>query len=106
MKVRLRLFSVLLLLTPQISFSQLRIHEVLYDGPGTDADDAFTEIVGSPGFSLDGWRLVGINGGNGEIYRDLDLTGAVIPADSILVIATSNAAGAALEEPVCRPAPG
>lgn len=97
-KVRLRLFSVLLLLTPQISFSQLRIHEVLYDGPGTDADDAFTEIVGSPGFSIDGWRLVGINGGNDEIYRDLDLTGAVIPADSILVTATSNAAGAALEE--------
>ena len=87
----------LVVLAPQIASAQFRIHEVLYDGTGTDADDAFTEIVGAPGSILDGWRLVGINGGNGEIYRDLDLTGAVIPADSILVIATSNAAGAVME---------
>ncbi len=96
--VGLIVLPVLLLLTPQICFSQFRIHEVLYDGTGTDADDAFTEIVGAPGSSLNGWRLVGINGLNGEIYRDLDLTGALIPADSIFVIATSNAAGAVLEE--------
>ena len=88
----------IVLLTPQLTFSQPRLQEILYDGVGTDADDAFTEIVGSPGLSLDGWRLVGVNGGNGEIYRDVDLTGAVIPADSVLVIATSGAAGAVLDE--------
>ena len=94
---RFKLLS-LLLLTPQLSFSQPRIHEVVYDGAGTDSDDAFTEIVGAPGLSLDGWHLVGVNGGNGTIYRDLDLTGAVIPTDSLLVIATSAAAGAVLAE--------
>ena len=98
MKALSLLLLVVVLLAPPIASAQFHIHEVLYDGVGTDADDAFTEIVGAPGSILDGWRLVGINGGNGEIYRDLDLTGAVIPADSILVIATSNAAGTVLEE--------
>ena len=96
--VRRTWFVCLLMLVPQLALGQFRIHEVLYDGPGTDGDDAFIEIVGAPGSSLDGWRLVGINGSNGDLYRDLDLSGAVIPADSILVIATSSAAGAVLEE--------
>jgi len=36
---------LLVFLVPQISSSQLRIHEVLYDGAGTDSDNVFTEIV-------------------------------------------------------------
>ena len=42
--------------------------------------------------SLDGWSLVGINGGTGLPYRTLDLTDAIIPGDGLLVIATSSAA--------------
>ena len=94
---RLKWLVFLFVLVPQLAFSQFRLHEVLYDGAGTDADDAFTEIVGAPGSSLDGWRLVGVNGSNGEVYRDLALTGVVVPADSVVVIATSSAAGAVLE---------
>ena len=67
------------------------IQEVFYDASGTDSADAFTEIFGLAGMSLDGWSLVGINGGTGSAYRTLDLTGAVIPADGLLVIATSSA---------------
>lgn len=67
------------------------ISEVLYDGPGSDADDVFTEIYGAPGMPLDGWSLTGINGGDGAIYRVIDLSGVIIPADGYLVIATASA---------------
>lgn len=67
------------------------IHEVFYDAVGSDTGQVFTEIYGEAGMSLSGWSLVGINGSSGSPYRTIDLTGAVIPADSILVIAQSSA---------------
>jgi len=67
------------------------IQEVLYDGPGTDSDDVFTELYGTPGTDLNGWSLAGINGSNGEVYRSIDLSGGVIPGDGVFVIATSSA---------------
>jgi hypothetical protein len=67
------------------------IQEVLYDGPGTDSDDVFTELSGAPGTVLDGWSLAGINGTNGQVYRTIDLSGLSIPVDGIFVIATSSA---------------
>ena len=74
------------------------IQEVVYDGSGADADEAFTEIFGAPGTSLDGWTLVGINGDTGSAYRIIDLNGAIIPDDGMLVIATPDAAGAVLAQ--------
>ena len=73
-----------------------RIQEVLYDGSGSDAEEAFTEITGQPGMALDGWSLVGVNGSNGIPYRTIALDGAAIPADGVLVVAHEDAAGAAL----------
>ncbi len=67
------------------------LNEILYDGPGTDADDVFTEIVGPPGLSLAGWSLVGINGDDGSTYRCVTLVAAQIPADGVLVVATADA---------------
>ncbi len=67
------------------------ISEVLYDGPGSDADDVFTEIYGAPGMLLNGWSLTGINGGDGATYRVIDLSGVIIPSDGYLVIATASA---------------
>ena len=67
------------------------IHEVFYDAVGSDTGQVFTEIYGETGMSLSGWSLVGINGSGGSPYRTIDLTGAVIPADSLLVIAQSSA---------------
>lgn len=66
------------------------INEVLYDGPGTDADDVFTELFGTPGLILDGWSLTGTNGSNGSIYRTVDLTGGIIPQDGIFLIAAAD----------------
>lgn len=73
------------------------INEVLYDGPGGDGDDAFTELFGTPGLTLDGWSLTGTNGLDGSIYRSIDLSGVTIPDDGILVLATASATGAVLE---------
>ena len=67
------------------------IQEVFYDASGPDSEGVFTEIFGLAGMSLDGWSLVGINGGTGLAYRTIDLTGAVIPDDGLLVIATGSA---------------
>ena len=67
------------------------IQELFYDAVGPDSSEAFTEIFGPAGMALDGWSLVGINGGTGLPYRTLDLTGATIPADGLLVVATSSA---------------
>ena len=67
------------------------IHEVFYDAVGSDTGQVFTEIYGEAGMGLSGWSLVGINGSSGSPYRTIDLTGAVIPADSLLVIAQSSA---------------
>ena len=72
------------------------IQEVLYDGSGTDSEEAFTEISGPPGKVMDGWSLVGVNGSNGEPYRTIALDGATIPADGLLVVAHENATGDAL----------
>lgn len=67
------------------------IQEVFYDASGPDSGEAFTEIFGTAGMLLDGWSLVGINGGTGLPYRTLDLTGAIIPDDGLLVVAGSSA---------------
>lgn len=80
-----------LLIMASAGASPVVIQEVLYDGLGSDADDVFTELFGTPGASLNGWTLVGINGRNGESYRTIDLSGALIPDDGLLLITTSSA---------------
>ena len=61
------------------------ISELFYDASGSDTGLAFVELFGSPGQSLDGMVLEGINGGNGEVYTSLALNGS-IPADGVFVI--------------------
>jgi hypothetical protein len=74
------------------------LHEVLYDGPGTDPDDVFTEITGPAGTILTGWKLIGINGDTGEPYRTITFGTVIMPADGVLVVATAAAAGQALAQ--------
>jgi len=66
------------------------IQEVYYDQPGADGTEVFTELFGSPGMSLDGFSLVGINGSVGEDYGTIDLSGFTIQADGISLIADIN----------------
>jgi hypothetical protein len=93
MKLRLITFLTGLLGLPVPGFSVPVIHEVFYDAEGSDATHVFTEISGLPGMRLDGYRLVGLDGASGLVYRQIDLTGAWIPDDGILVIATARALG-------------
>ena len=74
------------------------IHEVFYDATGSDSGLVFTELFGEAGVGLDGWTLVGINGGTGLPYRTVDLTVAVFPSDGLLVIAQSTATGSLAAE--------
>ena len=66
------------------------LNEVYYDAIGADAGEVFTELFGPAGMSLSGWSLVGINGNTGLEYITVDLTGAVIPTDGLLVIAEAE----------------
>ena len=86
--VRKIVAGLILSLCISLTQASVVIQEVLYDGPGTDSDDVFTELSGIPGTVLDGWSLAGINGSNGEAYRVIDLGGLIIPDDGLFVIAT------------------
>jgi hypothetical protein len=91
MKFRLVLFVTGFLGISLPGFAVPLIHEVFYDAVGADAPHVFTEISDVPGTRLDGYRLVGIDGVTGLAYREIDLTGASIPDDGLLVIATGRA---------------
>jgi hypothetical protein len=82
---------ILALCTALPTQASVVIQEVLYDGPGTDPDDVYTELFGTPGMDLSGWSLVGINGGDGQVYQSIALNGLLIPEDGIFVIATASA---------------
>jgi len=87
-----RLSIALALLSAPV-MAQLRIHEIVYDGIGTDADEVFIELTGPGGLLLDGWMLEGVNGGSGAVYRSISLDGFLVPADGVLVLATDQAVG-------------
>jgi hypothetical protein len=71
------------------------ISEVLYDVTGSDDGALFVEIFGTPGLSVEGWVVEGVNGSDGEVTHTLALTGT-IPADGVLVIADESSGGGTL----------
>ena len=68
-----------------VGVPSVKINEVYYDTPSTDIH-TFTELFGTPGLSLDGFSLVGVNGNGGATYATIDLTGYTIPQDGFFVI--------------------
>lgn len=92
------IFPAVVLTGPSSADAAPIIHEVFYDATGSDSGLVFTELFGEAGVGLDGWTLVGINGGTGLPYRTVDLTGAVFPSDGLLVVAQSTATGALAAE--------
>lgn len=71
------------------------ISEVLYDAAGTDRGNVFVELFGSPGASLNGLFLEGVNGNDGSVYKTATLSG-VIPADGVFVIGDDSGNGTSL----------
>jgi len=68
------------------------LSEVLYDAVGTDDGALFVELYGTPGTSLDGWSIEGVNGADGEVTLTVSLSGT-IPGDGIFVVADGGASG-------------
>lgn len=68
------------------------ISELFYDASGSDSGLAFVEIFGMPGASLDGLVLEAVNGGNGDVYTSLALSGA-IPGDGVFLIGDDAGGG-------------
>ena len=71
------------------------ISELLYDAVGSDDGHGFVELYGTPGTSLVGLRIEGVNGSGGAIGPVLTLSG-VIPADGFFVVADDFAGGPTL----------
>ncbi len=93
--------TLLLALAPQAASATPLISEVFYDAAGADNGLVFVELYGTPGASLNGLFLEGINGANGSVGPSIALSG-VFPADGIWLLAddvgdgTSSVAGAHL----------
>lgn len=66
------------------------ISELLYNDAGAD-DSAFIELYGEPGMDLAGFKLVGVNGANGQDYNAITLSGALDSAGYFLVVLTGSA---------------
>lgn len=77
---------ILFMLAAPHARAALLISEVLYDATGSDNGAEFVELSGTPGTSLDGVRLEGVNGANGDVYTTVLLSGA-IPASGVFVVA-------------------
>ncbi len=61
------------------------INEVFYDPDGRDSANVFIELWGPPNAELAGFRVVGVNGANGEDYAVIPLQGST-DADGFFVI--------------------
>ncbi len=68
------------------------ISEVLYDAVGADNGYSFVELYGTPGGSLSGLSLQGINGSTGTDYVTLDLSGT-FNANGTFVVADDSGDG-------------
>jgi hypothetical protein len=71
------------------------ISEVFYDAVGSDNGLSFVELSGTPGSSLDGLELVGVNGSNGAEGPVIRLAGSV-SADGLFVVADDQGDGTSL----------
>jgi len=93
--------TLLLAVAPQGASASALISEVFYDAVGSDNGLSFVELYGTPGSSLDGMFLEGINGSNGAAGPTVALSG-VFPEDGIWLLAddagdgTTSVAGAHL----------
>jgi hypothetical protein len=68
------------------------ISEIYYDAPGSDDGQVFVELAGTPGTSLEGLVLEGVNGSGGVVTDSIALSGQ-IGADGLFVVADAFADG-------------
>jgi hypothetical protein len=68
------------------------ISEVFYDATGSDDGLTFVELAGTPGSTLEGLVLEGVNGADGAVGPSLALSGT-FPADGLFVLADELSGG-------------
>ncbi|MCZ6690780.1 MAG: endonuclease [Planctomycetota bacterium] len=68
------------------------INEIHYDNKGGDKGE-FVEIAGPTGTTLDGWRLHGYNGANGELYKSVKLSGSITEIENGMGVKAFNFKG-------------
>ena len=94
-------FCIALALVPLPAAALPLLSEVFYDAAGSDNGLGFVELYGTPGTSLAGFTIEGVNGAGGAVTHTLTLVG-VIPEDGIFLLAddagdgSSSVAGADL----------
>jgi len=71
------------------------LSEVYYDAPGSDDGQSFVELAGSPGTSLEGYVLEGVNGSNGAVGPTIVLSGS-IGASGLFVVADQMSDGSTM----------
>jgi len=71
----------------------LVISELLYDSDGYPDTESFLELHGPPGLSVDGLRVVGVNGNGGNDYTSVVLSGN-LDSNGLYVISHPSASGA------------
>jgi len=79
-------------LLPSVAGALPLLSEALYDVSGSDDGKVFVELYGTPGSSLDGLLLEGVNGSNGAVGPSLLLSGS-FPADGFFVVADDRGDG-------------
>ncbi len=87
--------ALLLLALPQVAAALPLISEVFYDATGSDDGKVFIELFGTPGSSLDGFFVEGVNGSNGAVTASLALSGT-IDSDGLFVLADRLSDGTTL----------
>ena len=94
LRISTRLAMILVAsLSPSLAAALPVISEALYDVSGSDNGQIFVELYGTPGASLDGLVLEGVNGANGAALPRLLLSG-VFPGDGFFVVADDRGDGA------------
>lgn len=71
------IFSIVGMITAGLCHGQVVfINELHYDNAGGDTDELI-EVAGPAGTDLDGWTVALYNGGNGQVYRTIELNGTI-----------------------------
>jgi hypothetical protein len=78
--------------TPTSELPIVLISEVLYNPEGADNGNSFVELVGFAGRDISGWKIIGIDGGDGSIDEQFVFPqGSIFPDDNgglgLLVVA-------------------
>jgi len=76
---------VTILMSAPVASAMPLISELYYDAVGSDNGFSFVEISGTPGESLDGTVIEGINGSNGAVVTVVELMGEILPSGLFVV---------------------